>query len=301
MNVITINGVEYTRASILGKEFKYTADYIGQLCRGHKVDAQLVGRTWYVNPLSLKSHKKSRYTKSGEVDKTIEYNVEINKSRIDVVPTLNKNTLKKTRANDNFVKRIDWKPVKYEFDESDLLPDLKNAKKKLNIDLAESTTVSVDSVNVNTTMVPEPLPTVSLSGTLKIASLNESYLIESDADPVISTVETDPVVKKEEENLNFLKRARVSKQKLSDIETKSSPVVLSSDLLTPKLVKEAISVEETTVAFKWFSTSLFFAIFLYITFLLFVNFNISATSTVFENNFYFSTDVFNLIFFFLGK
>ena len=179
-------------------------------------------------------------------------------------------------------------------------------KKKLNIDLAESTTVSVDSVNVNTTMVPEPLPTVSLSGTLKIASLNEAYFIEEDdSKSLISKVETESLdnitAKKDDESLNFLKRARISKQKLNDIEPKSSPVVLSSDLLTPKLVKEAISVEETTVAFKWFSTSLFFAIFLYITFLLFVNFNISATSTVFENNFYFSTDVFNLIFSFLGK
>ncbi len=297
MNTITINGVEYQRASILGKEFKYTADYIGQLCRGHKVDAQLVGRTWYVNPLSLKSHKKSRYVKSTSDEKTIEYKVEINKSRIEVEPQISKNTFKTVHPkNNNFARRIDWKPVKYEIDEADLLPSLKDNKTRLNVDLAESTVVPIKSIYENVQMQPEPLPTVSLSGTLKIASLNESYLIEDDQDNDVSQPKSDVFSKEASTNdvaLNFLKRARISKQKFSDIDVKPAQVVVSSDLLTPKLVKEVNIENEITSTLKWSLNLVIFLLSLYIFFLLFLNFNISATDTTFENNFYFSSDFFD--------
>lgn len=61
MTTVTVDGVVYEKASTLAKRFKYTTDYIGQLCRAKKVDAQLIGRSWYVNPESLESHKESRY------------------------------------------------------------------------------------------------------------------------------------------------------------------------------------------------------------------------------------------------
>lgn len=298
MNTITINGVEYQRASILGKEFKYTSDYIGQLCRGHKVDAQLVGRTWYVNPLSLKSHKKSRYTKSTPDEKTSEYKVEINKSRIEIEPQITKNTLKTVfPKNNNFVRRIDWKPVKYKIDEADLLPSLGDSKKRINVDLAESSTVPIKSTKESIHMEPEPLPTVSLSGTLRIASLDEAYLNEDDQNDVV--LQPKATVLGEEilgNRLNFLKRARISKQKFSDIDVKPSQVVVNSDLLTPELVKEAKSINEITSTFRWLSILIISLLFLYIFLLLFFNFNISATATTFENNFYFSSELFDSLF-----
>lgn len=61
MTTVTVDGVVYEKASVLAKRFKYTTDYIGQLCRAKKVDAQLIGRSWYVNPDSLEAHKESRY------------------------------------------------------------------------------------------------------------------------------------------------------------------------------------------------------------------------------------------------
>lgn len=295
MNTITINGVEYQRASILGKEFKYTSDYIGQLCRGHKVDAQLVGRTWYVNPLSLKSHKKSRYAKSTPDEKISEYKVEINKSRIEIEPQITKNTLKTVfPKNNNFVRRIDWKPAKYKMDEADLLPSLGDSKKRINVDLAESSTVPIKSSKESIRMEPEPLPTVSLSGTLRIASLDESYLIEDDQNDVVLQPKATVLGEEIQDNsLNFLKRARISKQKFSDIDVKPSQVVVISDLLTPELVKEAKSINEITSTFRWLSILIISLLFLYIFLLLFFNFNISATATTFENNFYFSSDFFD--------
>ena len=38
--------------------FGYTQDYIGQLCRGEKIDARRIGRTWYVCEKSILEHKK---------------------------------------------------------------------------------------------------------------------------------------------------------------------------------------------------------------------------------------------------
>ena len=64
MDKVTFEGVEYVKASALAKQFKYTSDYIGQLCRAKKVDARLVGRTWFVNPESVIEHKQGKYKKT---------------------------------------------------------------------------------------------------------------------------------------------------------------------------------------------------------------------------------------------
>lgn len=177
MDIVSVDGVNYEKASSLAKDFKYTSDYIGQLCRARKVDAQLVGRTWYVNRVSLEAHRKTRYSKIEDnlSEKTFEYKVKINKSRIDVEPTLSKKTKRLLDKNKNFAKRIDWKPVKYEYDSSDLIPSLVTDSRKINIDLAEANKVLVKKVSKNSTLVPEDLPIVSLSGDLNVVSLDSEY------------------------------------------------------------------------------------------------------------------------------
>jgi len=42
MDKVVFDKKEYTKASIAAKQFKYTSDYVGQLCRLEKVDARLV-------------------------------------------------------------------------------------------------------------------------------------------------------------------------------------------------------------------------------------------------------------------
>ena len=70
MEVLTVNGKNYVKASAAARDLGYTADYVGQLCRSGKVDAILVGRSWYVCKDSIKGHKSTRYrstqTKSKE-------------------------------------------------------------------------------------------------------------------------------------------------------------------------------------------------------------------------------------------
>jgi hypothetical protein len=178
MKEVTINGVSYLPASALAKQFRYTTDYIGQLCRAKKVDAQLVGRSWYVNPLSLEAHKSTKYAKNISSEKTIENKDKVEISRIDVESSLTKNTIKATNAKpQNFASRIEWQPAKYEDDEGDLFPVVKREIKpmRVHVGLADATPVSIKTTAKAIDMVAEELPTVSLKGKLSISSLEEDF------------------------------------------------------------------------------------------------------------------------------
>jgi len=53
MDELEISGRRYISSARAAKEYKYHADYIGQLVRGGKVAGQKVGRAWYVDEVSL--------------------------------------------------------------------------------------------------------------------------------------------------------------------------------------------------------------------------------------------------------
>jgi len=59
---ISFGNKEYVKASEIAKRFRYTQDYVGQLCRSKKVDARLVGRTWYVEPDSVAAYRKTKHS-----------------------------------------------------------------------------------------------------------------------------------------------------------------------------------------------------------------------------------------------
>jgi hypothetical protein len=57
---LSFDGKTYISVSRASKKFGYTADYVGQLCRAGKIDARMIGRTWYVEWESIKNHKKTK-------------------------------------------------------------------------------------------------------------------------------------------------------------------------------------------------------------------------------------------------
>ena len=199
MEVVVIDGVAYNKASELARQFKYTSDYIGQLCRGRKVDAKLIGRTWYVNPLSLKNHQTARYSvKTSSNEKTIQSNVEVEISRQNVMPVVRKSTAKSlefTQANPRFERHIGWGPARYEDDASELLPTMSKAPRSLPVNVAEALSLKVDHDKLVTTLEAEPLPEVSLSGTLTIASLDEMFEAKNEETIAVSDF---PVEEKDE-------------------------------------------------------------------------------------------------------
>ncbi len=54
-----IDGKIYISSRRAAEMSKYSNDYIGQLCRGGKVSARMIGRTWFVDQESLLEHKKT--------------------------------------------------------------------------------------------------------------------------------------------------------------------------------------------------------------------------------------------------
>lgn len=204
MNVISIDGVEYVKAGVIAKQYKYTADYVGQLCRGRKVDAKLVGRTWYVNPLSLTSHKTARYAKEGLDEKTIENSSEVEVSRLDVEPVARKTAIKISGsiagAPANFLKRVEWQPLKYETDEAELNPSLQHLDNPVNVevDLADSMNLKISSATKKTILEADPLPEVPLRGTLNLSSLDIDFDLpeENIASSETLEVESEPETKK---------------------------------------------------------------------------------------------------------
>lgn len=201
MDVISVGGIDYVKASSLAKEFKYTSDYIGQLCRSRKVDAQLVGRTWYVNRDSLESHRSSRYSKTDYSvdDKSFEYKVKINKSRVDVKSTVSNKTAKLISHSHNFAKRVNWKPLKYEYDASDLMPHLADiaTNQKLNIELADASKISVKNLSENSEMEADDLPVVSLSGGVNVVSFEDKFAVDEEFFDKKGTIDEENNIAKE--------------------------------------------------------------------------------------------------------
>lgn len=137
MDVVTHNGKDYKKATLVAKEFGYTTDYIGQLCRAKKVDARLVGRAWYVNVDSLQAHKKNRYKADFaakvaakdplyelEQERAAETTSPTPARRVAVEPVLKNKTLKITQHLRDGATMV---PVQYDIDEEDLLPTIKKA------------------------------------------------------------------------------------------------------------------------------------------------------------------------------
>ncbi len=60
MDEITIDGRAYIPVKAAAALAGYTADYVGQLCRGGKLEATRIGRAWYVDEDSIIAHKETQ-------------------------------------------------------------------------------------------------------------------------------------------------------------------------------------------------------------------------------------------------
>lgn len=110
MEVLTLNGKQYVKASKAAKDLGYASDYVGQLCRSGAVDAHLVGRTWYVNPETLGAHRVDK--KRNARVKAREYA----KKSIEEVKQL------RLKENTNKAQNI---VIHYEKDPQGLIPEVK--------------------------------------------------------------------------------------------------------------------------------------------------------------------------------
>ena len=72
--------------------FGYTSDYIGQLCRGGKLDSRMIGNTWYITRESLEKHQaKIQEEKSRTASEvSIADFLNVRSEGYDLLPILNK-------------------------------------------------------------------------------------------------------------------------------------------------------------------------------------------------------------------
>lgn len=204
MNSISINEEKYVKASDIARELGYTADYVGQLCRAKKVDAQLVGRSWYVSKESITSHKTSRYrstkkASSDTVTKTLSAKDLDSEESFSVPVAVQKKNTSGVYAQQQFYTRAkeSKKPSDYFADDSDLIPlsnTVKQKTGKLSVSLGDSQAVQIKSRSSEFDFTPSELPEVKFSGLLSISEVYDEEEVEPDEKSAEVKVEEKPTV-----------------------------------------------------------------------------------------------------------
>jgi len=247
MDSVIFDGVEYVKASVLAKQFRYTADYIGQLCRGKKVDARLVGRTWFVNPLSIKDHKKNKYSTVSNVKVTeSETSKEIKPVRIEVFPTVRAKTLKQApvfQINNSLPKARKLK-ISYEIDDEFLIPELTKKyyqpAKSVRVEQAGAINIKIDGKHDASSFSPTPIPEVALSGKLIVTSFPDSEEgadVVDEQSKVVEEVKGAPLPK----TSLLTKKLKLFRRKTSMVNIVPRVVVAKPAITAPPITAEIVS------------------------------------------------------------
>ena len=205
MEVVSFDGKEYVKGSVVAERFRYTADYLGQLCRGKKVDARLIGRAWYVNVDSLNAHRDTRYKTAEKEQGSTKVGINVVKetpnhylSRIDVEPIVKRKTVSLYQQHKGTLLET---KVKYEIDEYSLIPRINKeaVSQRLPITPAEAEELEISATEGKSVRFkPEVLPEVYLHGRLKVSDASD---IEEpqESQPEITAAEAEVDLKIEPE------------------------------------------------------------------------------------------------------
>ena len=160
MEVLQLNGVTYVKASSIARDLGYTADYVGQLCRSGKVNAQLVGRSWYVNQDSINEHKKTRYrSNTAKTVTALKSTIEERGSETISEPKKVQSVTPKV-SPPHFYGRVSGTNSVYVEDNSELIPTLKRREES-----DESTEVEVRHADAKPVSVRKTHQSYSLKAT----------------------------------------------------------------------------------------------------------------------------------------
>lgn len=230
MKNLKVDGVEYIKASEVAKQYGYTSDYIGQLCRSEKIEARLIGRSWYVDPSSLVQHKKDRYRSNQK--KTSQ----IVKSDLQDL----KKSAPQASPQPHFYNHVGYvkEPV-YQHDETDLIPDLKKITvvsteepqpEERVLAVAETSEVHEEyAVSVELSEQPK-------SGALTVKEACESA--ESAPDEVTTMVAVQTVAKKQKQPESKVRPPNLPPK--STLQTKPVTFAERVEQATPKVHSEPV-------------------------------------------------------------
>lgn len=105
MKELTLNGRTYLSTKRAAEITGYTTDYVGQLARGGKIDAQLVGRNWYISEESIKKHK------FGEAVVSIKEEDEAPAPQLEVLVSATEESLEEDGAEEVLIQRSEPEAV----------------------------------------------------------------------------------------------------------------------------------------------------------------------------------------------
>ncbi len=274
MDTLVIGDVTYTKASVLAREYGYTADYLGQLCRAGKVTCILVGRTRYIDRTSIEVHRQDKYKTVRQSEITNKINLRIESSDESkfgktehVSAVLSKNTIK---SFDSLAKRaaesnkISSGKIVYESDNYDLFPQ--GARKEVNnsiirpiisipVELGSASPVEVVSDNPDVLGLEfTTLPEVPLMGTLQVKEVpdfspSETPELYVRAEPHVQAVAAPA-------SAHFLKkisqeapsRRNFTPQVVSERKVTSLKLVLTFCLLAALCSAAVVTVDSYTIA-----------------------------------------------------
>ena len=185
MDTVTIGKKEYKKATLVARDFGYTKDYLGQLCRGEKVDARLVGRTWYVNPESITEHKKNKQRSNLEKSKKA-----LRESVVAKVAV-------RQATPKNFFDHLPTatKITRYESDDADLVPVVKKKEQsshRLEVDLADAAKLSVDSTSGAYIISTPKHSKIRFTGDVNVEAVEDTEVEAQVTEDVSRGSDTDP-------------------------------------------------------------------------------------------------------------
>jgi len=240
MDVLNVGGREYVKASVIARDLGYTADYVGQLCRARKVNAKLVGRSWYVDSSSIEAHKGARYrsTQAHSV-KQLREEIKDNAVHVGVIEAPSHFYAHNTRKA----------PAKvlYEPDDAELIPSVSKA---LPIELADAKPLSIKNKSDQYHFVTPKVPVVKFQGTLKVADYEgEQEVLDDSAHHIHPDVPKDESSNKSQKvsisagKLNFYSKATIR-----PIEEAVPAVNRTS---SEQMQHVEVELEETVLVNKW--------------------------------------------------
>ena len=168
MDVLQVDDKKYIKATKIAHTLGYSSDYVGQLCRSGKVEAKLVGRSWYVLEGSIGNHKQERYRSTQATSVKAIKNAVEQKIQEKTV-TASKGPLFYTHSSYK-------KMPSYEQDDTELFPQTalaKNTHAKLKIGLADASAVRVTSHSEAFDFVTPSMPKTVFKGTLVVNDYKE--------------------------------------------------------------------------------------------------------------------------------
>jgi len=202
---ISFGNREYVKASEAAKRFKYTQDYVGQLCRSDKVDARLVGRVWYVNLDSITEYRKTKHATQKNTPKKSS-NAKTKAKRLSVEPVVRAKTARKLQEvfPREAVRTIRHLSASYSRDKSANIPVLqRDSKQSVSIrPEVERITPNKPKVIIkvrpntkkSTIFQSEKIPEITLKSKLKVTE-NVQNLVPASAHDVFETAAHSTVVR----------------------------------------------------------------------------------------------------------